>query len=63
MATYLVVSSRLKAFTPGETVSDLDLMAAGVVPTKSVAIGAIIEILKSTKPIKKYDKPNYDETE
>ena len=62
MADYLVVSSRLKAFTPGEVVSDLDLMAAGIVPVKSLAIGAIVEVKQNTKPSKKYAKP-IEETE
>ena len=57
MTDYLVVSSRLKAFTPGEVVSDLDLMAAGIVPVKSLAIGAIVEVKQNPKPFKKYAKP------
>jgi hypothetical protein len=62
MADYLVVSSRLKAFTPGEVVSDLDLMAAGIVAVKSLAIGAIVEIKQNQKLSKKYAKP-IEETE
>ena len=62
MADYLVVSSRLKAFTPGEVVSDLDLMAAGIVALKSLAIGAIVEVKQNPKPSKKYAKP-IEETE
>lgn len=62
MADYLVVSSRLKAFTPGETVSDLDLLAAGIVAIKGLAIGAIIEVKQNPKASKKYAKPN-EETE
>lgn len=62
MADYLVVSSRLKAFTPGEVVSDLDLMAAGIVAVKSLAIGAIVEVKQNPKPPKKYAKP-IEETE
>lgn len=62
MVEYLVVSSRLKAFTPGETVSDLDLLAAGIVAVKSLAIGAIIEIKQNPKASKKYAKP-IEETE
>ncbi len=62
MADYLVVSSRLKAFTPGEVVSDLDLIAAGIVAVKSLAIGAIVEVKQNPKQSKKYAKP-IEETE
>ena len=62
MADYLVVSSRLKAFTPGEVVSDLDLIAAGIVAVKSLAIGAIVEVKQNPKLSKKYAKP-IEETE
>ena len=62
MAEYLVVSSRLKAFAPGEVVSDLDLLAAGIVAVKSVAIGAIVEVKQNPKASKKYAK-HIEETE
>jgi hypothetical protein len=62
MAEYLVVSSRLKAFAPGEVVSDLDLLAAGIVAVKSLAVGAIVEVKQNPKTSKKYAKP-IEETE
>ena len=63
MANYVVVSSRLKAFTPGQIVTDEDLAAVGGEPLKSVAIGAIIEEPKNTKASKKYAKTITEETE
>ena len=49
MANYVVISSRLKAFTPGQIVTDEDLIAVGVEPLKSLAIGAIAQETKNTK--------------
>ena len=63
MANYVVVSSRLKAFTPGQIVTDEDLVAVGVEPLKSLAIGAITQQLKNTKASKKYAKTITEETE
>jgi hypothetical protein len=63
MATYVVVSSRLKAFTPGQIVTDEDLIAVGVEPLKSLAIGAITQEVKNTKPSRKYAKTITEETE
>lgn len=63
MASYVVISSRLKAFTPGQIVSDDDLIAVGVEPLKSLAIGAIVQEAKNTKPSRKYAKTITEETE
>jgi hypothetical protein len=63
MATYVVISSRLKAFTPGQIVTDEDLIAVGVEPLKSLAIGAIAQEVKNTKASRKYAKTITEETE
>ncbi len=49
MSNYVVISSRLKAFTPGQIVTDEDLIAVGVEPLKSLAIGAIAQEVKTLK--------------
>ena len=63
MANYVVVSSRLKAFTVGQIVTDEDLIAVGVEPLKSLAIGAITQETKNIKPSRKYAKTIREETE
>ena len=63
MTSYQVISSRLYAFKPGDIVTDLDLIDAGVSVAKSLTIGAIMEEVRSTKALKKYDKTINDETE
>ena len=63
MTSYRVISSRLYAFKPGDIVTDLDLIDAGVSVAKSLTIGAILEQVKHTKAPKKYDKTINDETE
>jgi hypothetical protein len=63
MANYVVISSRLKAFTPGQIVNDDDLIAVGVEPLKSLAIGAIAQETKNTKASRKYAKTITEETE
>lgn len=63
MSNYVVISSRLKAFTPGQIVTDEDLIAVGVEPLKSLAIGAISQEPKNTKASRKYAKTITEETE
>ena len=63
MASYVVISSRLKAFNPGQIVTDEDLIAVGVEPLKSLAIGAITQEPKNTKASRKYAKTITEETE
>lgn len=63
MANYVVVSSRLKAFTVGQIVTDEDLIAVGVEPLKSLAIGAITQETKNIKLSRKYAKTIREETE
>lgn len=63
MSNYVVISSRLKAFKPGQIVTDEDLIAVGVEPLKSLAIGAISQEPKNTKASRKYAKTITEETE
>ena len=62
MTAYKVISSRLYTLKPGDIVTDLDLVELGVSVSKSLAIGAIVEQIKSTKTRSKYDK-TIEETE
>ena len=62
MTAYKVISSRLYTLKPGDIVTDLDLVELGVSVAKSLAIGAIVEQIKSTKTRSKYDK-TIEETE
>jgi len=62
MSNYEIISSRLKAFTVGQIVTDQDLAAAGVDVGKSLII-ASIKLLDDTKPARKYAKTIKDETE
>lgn len=62
MSNYEIISSRLKAFTVGQIVTDQDLAAAGVDVGKSLMI-ASIKLSDDTKPARKYAKTIKDETE
>jgi len=62
MSNYEIISSRLKAFTVGQIVTDQDLAAAGVDVGKSLVI-ASIKLSDDTKPARKYAKTIKDETE
>ena len=62
MSNYEIISSRLKAFTVGQIVTDQDLAAAGVDVGKSLVI-ASIKLSDDTKPARKYAKTIINETE
>ena len=62
MSNYEIISSRLKAFTVGQIVTDQDLASAGVDVGKSLMISSI-KLADDTKPARKYAKTIKDETE